>query len=192
MRKTILVGWTALAALAFAGGCTNKQGTTESPVFLTVSIDEQPGFINVAVPAAVQVQTITIASHAKDPTTVDTQGFSDVEVTSYTVSYTRTDGGTVVPPMQTFGCGVLVPHEGTATLSNFPVMYASQIQQAPLDQLLPFNGGIDRETGRAEIDMAFNITFFGTTVSGKRVQSETASGPLLFQYSAVAPARARR
>ena len=192
MRKTILVGWAALAALAFAGGCTNKQGTTESPVFLTVSIDEQPGFINVAVPAAVQVQTITIASHAKDPTTVDTQGFSDVEVTSYTVSYTRTDGGTVVPPMQTFGCGVLVPHEGTATLSNFPVMYASQIQQAPLDQLLPFNGGIDRETGRAEIDMAFNITFFGTTVSGKRVQSETASGPLLFQYSAVAPARARR
>src|SRR5215471_12743797 len=192
MRKVFLFGLTALAALAFTAGCSNSQGTTESPVFLTVSIDLQPGFINVAVPAPVQINTMTIQSHAKDPTSVDTQGFSDVQVNQYTVSYTRTDGGTVVPPMQTFGCGVLVPHDGSATLTNFPVMYASMIQQAPFDQLLPFNGGIDRETGRNEIDLAFNITFFGTTVSGKRVQSETASGPLVFQYSAVAPARARR
>ena len=152
----------------------------------------QPGFINVAVPAAVQIQTMTVASHAKDPTTVDTAGFSDVQVNQYTVTYTRTDGGTVVPPMQTFGCGVLLPHDGTATLSNFPVMYASQIQEAPFDQLLPFNGGIDRETGRQEIDLSFNVTFFGTTASGFRVASETASGPLVFQYAAVAPARARR
>ena len=192
MRKTILVGWAALAALAFAGGCTNKQGTTEAPVFITVNIEQQPGFVNVAVPAAVQITTITLESHRKDPSSVDTQGFSDTQVNSYTVSYTRTDGGTVVPPMQTFGCGVLVPHDGTATLTNFPVMYASMIQQAPFDQLLPFNGGIDRETGRQEIDLSYNITFFGTTVSGFRVQSETASGPLVFQYSAVAPARARR
>jgi hypothetical protein len=192
MRKTIFVGWAALAALTFAGGCTNKQGTSESPVFLTVNIQEQPGFVNVAVPAPVQINTITIESHAKDPTTVDTQGFSDVQVNQYTVSYTRTDGGTIVPPMQTFGCGVLVPHDGTASLTNFPVLYASEVQQAPFDQLLPFNGGIDRETGRDEIDLSFNITFFGTTVSGKRVQSETASGPLSFQYLAAAPARARR
>jgi hypothetical protein len=192
MKKTIFVGWAALAALAFAGGCTNKQGTTEAPVFITVNIQEQPGFVNVAVPAPVQVNTITLESHAKDPTTVDTQGFSDVQVNQYTVTYTRTDGGTIVPPMQTFGCGVLVPHDGTASLTNFPVLYASEIQQAPFDQLLPFNGGIDRETGRNEIDLSFNITFFGTTVSGKRVQSETASGPLSFQYLAVAPTRARR
>ena len=48
----------------------------------------------------------------------------------------------------------------------------------PFDQLLPFNGGIDRETGETEIDTTFDITFFGTTVSGHRVQSETASGIL--------------
>jgi hypothetical protein len=192
MRKTILVGCATLLAITFAGGCTNKQGTTEAPVFITVNIEEQPGFINVAVPAAVQIQTMTLASHKKDPTSVDTAGFSDVQVNQYTVTYTRTDGGTVVPPMQTFGCGVLLPHDGTATLSNFPVMYASQIQEAPFDQLLPFNGGIDRETGRQEIDLSFNVTFFGTTASGFRVASETASGPLVFQYAAVAPARARR
>ena len=192
MRKAILFGLTAVAALAFAGGCSNTQGTTESPVFITVSIDLQPGFINVAVPAPVQIDTMTLASHAKDPTSVDTQGFSDVQVNQYTVTYTRTDGGTLVPAPQTFGCGVLVPHDGTATLSNFPVLYASALSQSPFDQLFPFNGGIDRQTGQAEIDMKFNITFFGTTVSGKRVASDTASGLLTFQYAAAAPARAAR
>jgi hypothetical protein len=192
MRKTVLFGMTALAVLAFAGGCTNKQGTTESPVFVTVSIDQQPGFVNIAVPLPVQITTITLASHAKDPSSIDTQGFSDVQVNQYTVVFRRTDGGTIVPPPQTFGCGVLLPHDGTSTLTNFPVLYASALQQTPFDQLLPFNGGIDRETGKSEIDMAFDITFYGTTASGFRVQSDTASGILLFQYSATAPARSRR
>jgi hypothetical protein len=192
MKKSILLGMTALAALALVGGCTNKQGTTESPVFITVNIVHQPGFINIANVAPVQIDTITLASHPKDPSSLDTQGFSNVQVNQYTVTYRRTDGGTLVPPLQTFGCGVLVEHDGTATLSNFPVLYASALQGTPFDQLLPFNGGIDRETGKNEQDMAFDITFYGTTVSGKRVQSETASGLLTFQYAATAPARSAR
>ncbi|HTY42736.1 MAG TPA: hypothetical protein VMH79_12750 [Thermoanaerobaculia bacterium] len=192
MRKTLVAGLTALAALVLASGCTNKQGTTESPVFVTVNIDAQPGIINIANVAPVQISTMTLASHAKDPTSVDTQGFSDVQVNQYTVVYRRTDGGTTVPPMQTFACGVLLPHEGTVTLTDFPVMYATAVQQSPFDQLLPFNGGIDRQTGRPEIDTAFDITFYGQTVSGKRVQSETASGILIFEYVASAPARAAR
>lgn len=192
MRKAFLFGCMALAALVFTDGCSNSQGTTESPVFITVSIDLQPGFINVAVPAPVQINTMTLQSHAKDPTAVDTQGFSDVQINQYTVTFTRTDGGTVVPPPQTFGCGVLVPHDGNASLDNFPVLYASALQGAPFDQLFPYNGGIDRETGKNEIDMKFNITFYGQTVSGKRVQSDTASGLLTFQYAAAAPARVAR
>lgn len=192
MRKTLLLAMTGLAALAFAGGCTNKQGSSESPVFITVNIDLQPGFINVANAAAVQVQTMTLQSHTKDPSSIDTQGFSDVQVNQYNVAFRRTDGGTNVPPVQTFGCGVLLPHDGTATLTDFPILYATALQQAPFDQLLPFNGGIDSETGRPEIDMAFDITFFGTTASGKRVQSDTASGALIFEYANVAPARRAR
>jgi hypothetical protein len=192
MRKTFLFAMTALAALAFAGGCTNKQGSSESPVFITVNIDFQPGFINIANVAPVQVQTMTLQSHTKDPASIDTQGFSDVQVNQYNVAFRRTDGGHAVPPVQTFGCGVLLPHDGTATLTDFPILYATALQQAPFDQLLPFNGGIDSETGRPEIDMAFDITFFGTTASGKRVQSDTASGLLTFNYSNVVPARRAR
>lgn len=189
MKKTYLIAVALAGAMTLAAGCSNSTGQSESPVFLTVSIDFQPGFINIANAAAVQIDTITVASHRKNPDSIDTLGFSDVQLNSYTVTFRRTDGGTLVPPMQTFGCGVLVPHDGSSTLSNFPVLYAAAVQQTPFDQLLPFNGGIDRETGRNEIDTAFNLTFYGTTVSGKRVQSDTASGILLFNYSNVAPAR---
>jgi len=179
-----------VAALAFASGCTNKQGETESPVFITVDMQLQPGFINVAVAAPVQIDTISLRSALKDPTGVDTRGFADTQINSYRVTFRRTDGGTLVPPAQVFGAGIVVPVNGTASLSNFPVLYAPALQQSPFDQLLPFNGGIDRETGRDEIDTAFDITFFGETVSGHRVQSDTASGILIFRYSATAPAAA--
>ena len=192
MKKTQLIAMALAGAMAFAVGCSNTTGQSESPVFLTVSIDFQPGFINIANAAPVQINTITVESKRKNPDSVDTLGFSDVQLNSYTVTFRRTDGGTLVPPMQTFGCGVVVPHDGSSTLENFPVLYAAAVQQTPFDQLLPFNGGIDRETGRNEIDTAFNLTFYGQTVSGKRVQSDTASGILLFNYSATSPARLAR
>ena len=185
MKKTTYIALALAATLAFASGCTNPEGETEAPVFITVEMELQPGFINVATPAPVQIDTITLNSELKDPLATDPQGFGDTQVNSYQVTFTRTDGGTLVPPPQTFGCGVVVPSGGEATLSNFPVLYEPALQQSPFDQLLPFNGGIDRETGLDEIDTAFNITFFGRTVSGKRVQSQTSSGIMIFRYSAV-------
>jgi hypothetical protein len=192
MKTKILTGIVIASALALATACTNKQGETESPVFITVNIDQQPGFIDVGTPVAVQIDTINLRSQLKNPASTDPAGFADTQINSYTVTFHRTDGGTLVPPTQTFGAGILVPVGGEATLSNFPVLAASAIQGSPFDQLLPFNGGIDRETGRAEIDMTFDITFFGSTVSGHRVQSETASGILLFEFIGVAPARATK
>jgi hypothetical protein len=175
----------ALAALAVVTGCTNQQGTTEAPVFITVDLQDQQGFVNVSVPAPVQLETIVLRSQLKDSTASDPQGFANTQVNEYTVRYRRTDGGTLVPPVQTFGCGVLVPVGGSSTLSNFPVLTQAAVTGTPFDQLLPFNGGIDRQTGRDEIDTAFDITFFGTTVSGHRVQSQTASGILIFRYTPV-------
>jgi hypothetical protein len=192
MKTKILTGIVIASALVLGTACTNKQGETESPVFITVNIDQQPGFIDVGTIAPVQIDTINLSSRLKNPGSPDPVGFADTQINSYTVTFHRTDGGTLVPPTQTFGAGVVVPVDGSATLSIFPDLAASAIQGSPFDQLLPFNGGIDRETGRPEIDMTFDITFFGTTVSGHRVQSETASGILLFQFIGIAPARAGR
>jgi hypothetical protein len=184
--KRILCISVVLAALA-TGACTNKQGETEAPVFITVDIAEQPGFVDVGVVAPIQITTINLASHLKNPQQSDPQGFSDVEMNTYTVHFRRTDGGTVVPPDQTFGAGIIIPSGGTGKLSNFPILPASAIQLSPFDQLLPFNGGIDRETRRDEIQMAFDLNFFGHTVSGMRVKSETASGILLFRFAGATP-----
>lgn len=184
MKKAAWFPLLLVTAAAFAPGCTNKQGETESPVFITTSLTLQPGFVNVGVVLPVQIPTIDLASHLKNPSQSDPQGFATVTLDSYTVHFRRTDGGTRVPPDQNLPVGVIITAGGAASLTNFPVLPASQIQLSPFDQLLPFNGGFDRETGKAEIDTAFDITFFGHTVSGHRVQSETASGPLLFSFTA--------
>jgi hypothetical protein len=176
-----------LLAVAAASACTNKQGTSESPVFILVNLVLQPGFVNINVAAPVQIQTMTLTSHLKNAKAADPQGFATVTLSSYTVHFRRTDGGSRVPPDKTFGCGVTIDAGGAATLSNFPILAASDTQLSPFDQLMPFNGGIDRETNRTEIQMTFDITFFGSTASGARVQSETASGILLFQFSGGTP-----
>ena len=186
MKKTAWITLLLMAAVLFAPACTNKQGETEAPVFITTSLTLQPGFVNVGVVAPVQVQSIALASHLKNSSQSDPQGFATVTLESYTVHFRRTDGGTRVPADLNLPVGVILPSGGSASLANFPILPASQIQLSPFDQLLPFNGGFDRETGKAEIDTAFDITFFGHTVAGQRVQSETASGPLLFRFSVAA------
>lgn len=174
-------------ALLLVSGCTNKQGQTEAPVFLTVDVSAQPGFINVGVVAPVQIATMVVTSHLKNPQQSDPQHFGDVQLNSYRVHFRRSDGGTLVPADQVFGAGVLVPSGSSGTLSNFPILASSAIQLTPFDQLLPFNGGVDRETGRDEIQLIYDLTFFGQTASGLRVQSDTASGPLLARFSGSSP-----
>jgi hypothetical protein len=189
MKRTIAIALAGLVALVAA--CTNKQNETEAPVFITVEIPDQQLVVDISIPAPLQIDTINLQSHLKRADDTDPNGFANVTLENYVVTFRRTDGGTIVPPPQNFGGGGLVPSGGTTTLSNFPIMYASTLQGTPFDQLLPFNGGVDRQTGRTEIDMAFDITFFGHTVSGMRVQSETASGPLIFLYGSAATAGAR-
>lgn len=188
MKRVIFL---VILAAGLAAGCTNREGESESPVFITVDLREQPGFVNVSVAAPVQIGTIILNSHLKGATQTDPQGFAAVTLESYTVRFHRTDGGTRVPPVQRFAAGGLIPSGGSTTLTNFPVLPASAVQQSPFDQLLPFNGGLDRETGRDEIQTSFDITFFGHTVAGQRVQSQTATGILLFRFSGSTPLRAR-
>ena len=176
MKNKVLLGFALLGALALVAGCANKQGETEAPVFITIDLPLQPLVIDVNNPVPLQIQTINLASHFKNPTATDPQHFADVEISYYTVTFLRLDGGTLLPKTETFAANVLVPSGGSAKLSNFPIMSASAVQSSPFDQLLPFNGGIDRETGLTEIHMFYKLTFFGQTVSGHRVQSETGTG----------------
>ena len=180
MKVKLLLGIALAATLAVVSGCTNKQSQSESPVSITVDLPNQSG-LTVIVPArTLTIPTMTLTSHLKDRTSLDPNHFADVQVGTYTVTYRRADGGTLVPPVQTFAAGGLLPSDGTLTLTDFPVLSQTAMAGTPFDQLLPFNGGIDRETGSTEIRMFYDITFFGTTVSGKRVQSETVTAVRIF------------
>ncbi|HEY2797106.1 MAG TPA: hypothetical protein VGK26_04395 [Thermoanaerobaculia bacterium] len=181
LTKKTLAAWVALAsALTLATACTNKQGETESPVFLTVDLTDQAGLTNILPARTLTIPTITITSHLKNPGAPDTAGFATVQLADYTVTYRRADGGTIVPPVQQFAVGETVASGGSVTLSDFPVLSQGAMAGTPFDQLLPFNGGIDRETGNTEIRMFYDVVFFGQTVSGFRVQSETATGLRIF------------
>jgi hypothetical protein len=174
MKKSI--GLSLLLAAALFAGCTNKQGETEAPVFITVDLPLQPLSKSISSGTPLTIETITLESHLKRADATDPNGFANVQVNTYTVSFSRRDGGKLIPPPEQFSAAVLLPSGGTATLSGFPIMAAPSLQRSPFDQLLPFNGGVDRETGLSEIHIFYSLTFFGTTASGFRVQSETATG----------------
>ncbi len=181
MKTRLLIG-TALAALALTAACTNKQGETEAPIFVTVDLEDQAGLTVIDPPQTVLIPEMILTSRLKNPDAQDPQGFADMQVQTYNVVYRRAAGGTILPPPQTFAAGVVLPSGGTVSLTDFPVLSQTAVQGPPFDQLFPFNGGIDRETGSNEIQLFYDVTFFGQTVSGHRVQSQTATGIRIFVF----------
>ena len=188
MKKPSLILPTAVAALALFAlpGCsTNIQGDSASPVFLFGNFQLLPLGANVASNAAVQFQTTILTSRLKNPGATSLQ-FLDVQVDKYTVEWSRLDGGKIASPTQDFPGNVIVPPNGSATLTNYEYMSADSLIRPPLDQLFPFNGGIDKETGRAEIRQAGKVTWKGHTLSGQPVTSVVATFGLIFTYSPIA------
>jgi hypothetical protein len=172
----------AIVALLAAAACTNKQGDTEQPVTITVDLQDQAGLTNINPARTLTIPTMVLSSTLKSDAASNPAGFADVQLNQYRVHYHRADGGTRVPPDQIFAAGHHIATPGTVTLTDFPVLTQTAMQGTPFDQLLPFNGGVDQETGSTEIRMFYDVTFFGETVSGQRVQSETATGIRVFIY----------
>jgi hypothetical protein len=188
MKKLSLSFLVAVAALALSvlPGCsTNTQGDSGSPVFCFGNFTLIPLTVNVASNAPVQFQTTTLTCRLKNPSATSLQ-FLDVQIDKYTVVWSRIDGGTKASPSQDFGGNVVVPANGSSTLTNYPYMSADSLIRPPLDQLFPFNGGVDKETGRSEIRQAGRVTWYGHTLSGQPVVSTVATFDLIFFYSPTA------
>lgn len=157
-----------VAAIGILAGCNNnEQGDNADPVYLTVNFQLLPAVKNVADGTLLQFSTVIVRSVIKNPA-AGTSTFLDTRIDDYVIEWSRVDGGTKVPKTEVFAGNVVVPAGGTSTLSNYPFMSASALSLPPLDQLFPYNGGIDRETGRSEMRMAGKVTFRGRTFSGSR------------------------
>ena len=185
LTLSFLVAAAALALGALPGCSTNTQGDSATPVFCAGNFTLLPLTVNVASNAPVQFATTVLSCRLKNPNVTSLQ-FLDVQIDGYNVVWSRLDGGTKASPSQPFGGNVLVPPNGSTTLTNYPYMTAGNLILPPLDQLFPFNGGIDKETGRAEIRQAGKVTWYGHTLSGQPVTSEVATFDLIFIYSASA------
>jgi hypothetical protein len=185
-RTTTLTALALVAALgALLPGCsTNTQGDSAAPVFVVGQFTVYPleKLLTDATPLTFKTTTLNNTVKTRGVTSLT---FLDVQIDTYKVRWTRLDGGTVASATQGFGAGVIVPANGTSTLTGYAYMTAGALLLPPLDQLYPFNGGIDRETGLSEIRQAGHVTWSGHTLSGQTVVSSEATFNMIFTYNGV-------
>ncbi len=159
-----------VAFLALPGCSTNGQGDDAAPLYLTVDFGIPPTVKNLADGTPLYFLITTLKSVMKSPTAA-TSPMLDTRIDDYVVVWSRMDGGTKAPKTETFASGLLVPVGGTGSSLLSPYMSVSALSASPLDQLFPYNGGFDRETGNSEIRCKATVTFRGHTISGQPVQA---------------------
>jgi hypothetical protein len=159
----------SMAFVSLSSCSTNSQGDDANPIYLTVDFTLLPAVKQVSSGSLLQFSTVTLKSVLKSPTS-GASSMLDVRLDDYIIEWKRIDGGTKAPKTEVFGGNLIIPAGGTSTLTNYPFMSASALEASPLDQLFPYNGGIDRETGKSEIRCIGTVTFRGHTISGLPVQ----------------------
>lgn len=184
MKRVMVI---VIAAL-LANGCTSDLAKNAAPVALIVTNTQQISRVDLLPGAAncdkdfgtVEVQAIEKNSNSGSINTA----FNQVRITSYQVSYVRTDGGKAVPApfVRSMDSLVTVGSAPAALGTKFVVLRTEDLSQAPFVSLLPSNGGRDPETGRATISMDVVLQLFGETLAGEKVSGSTHM-PLSFCYN---------
>ena len=169
--RSVLLGVATLALLS----CETRTDRTDTGgVLLTIAdFDGLPIAFSVSSGLFVQVESLTVRSVIVNPSAPDSD-LMDVELTGYQVTYRRLDAGTRVPRPLVEGIFGNVPRGSTDTINNLVIMGPEQLRNIPLSDLLPINGGFDKETGSRFIKLELALTFFGRTLSGDEVSTEPA------------------
>jgi hypothetical protein len=183
--RLVLVG-TAILAMS---GCNGGELTrSAAPVELLMTVTSQPiQQFDLAVPNDTTCQgnivQYTITSRVKNPSPTAGAQFTDVHLTSYQVVYTRTDGGTQVPPIYVRTMDMLVAPGGSPSAVTFHITdFHTIFDQAPFVALQPINGGVDPETRKPRVKFNITLTVFGQTLGGDKV-SASSTFPLDFCYN---------
>jgi hypothetical protein len=157
------------AATLFVAGCTgNHSADEEAAVVLSASITEGPADQPVNSMSDVTIGSMNIRSQAKSPDFV-LSAQQDVMLTDWVITPSRSDGGTIASPEWRNYYSVYVQAGGSASVQNYRIFPSAYYTEPPLNQLFPWNGGLDKETGKPEIRQRLHIDVYGKTVSGKRV-----------------------
>jgi hypothetical protein len=181
MKNRLTLAVVALAAMA-ALSCSSELTDSAAPVELVVTntqvlsrLDIDP--TNNDPDCAQDIGTINMQVIPKNNAS---GSFLQVRVRRYRVSYRRTDGGTVVPASFVRSMDTLIG-VGQSASSNFTVLEADALTQAPFAALQPQNGGRDAETGRPVVKLEVVLEVFGETLAGDNVFDSTVF-PLEFCF----------
>ncbi len=184
MNRTLLMGMVVgLVALSLSCGGNSTLDDTPAAVALTIEVTLYNPDIDVctqtALGADLSIDNMSIASHAKSPDVTLTSN-SDVTLSRWVVTPTRTDGGSTASPEWSHDLTVYVPAGGSTALANYRVYPVEYLRELPLSNLLPENGGVDPETGNRNIRESMYVQVFGRTLSGKAVATERV--PIAFNF----------
>lgn len=186
VKKMMKAGAAAALLVVAVAGCSGEQGKSASPVALIVSNTQTLQQIDLAPNAAncdQDIGVILMQAVLKNPKQISDQTFNNVRITSYRVSYVRTDGGKQVPaPFVRTIDALLTTGSAATSLSKFLIIQGDALSQAPFVALRTENGGRDPETGRPQVMMDVLVELFGETLSGERVSGSTRF-PLDFCYN---------
>jgi hypothetical protein len=181
-RKTMPVAIILCALSAALTGCSETNRQT-SPIELIVTTSQTLQQVDLAGGTNCNQTLGIINMEARLKNFNNGSNLNDVKISSYRVSYVRTDGGKVVPPSFVRSMSTLLTvGGGIQSLSNFIVFDASAFTQAPFPALLPQNGGVDPETGKRTVQMDVIVEVFGQTLAGEDVSGNTRF-PLTFCFN---------
>lgn len=165
-----------LLAVVSSTGCESRTDRSDGGVILSITdFDGLPVRVPVnGAEAIVQIGSITLTSVPKNPG-AGTSDLMNVEMRSYQVTYSRVDAGAVAPPPLVQGIFGVTPVGGNNVYDNLVILGAEQFDNPPLRNLLFVNGGLDPETGERFVRIRCTIQFFGRSLTGDAVASNTAS-----------------
>lgn len=172
MTRKVTTPFLVFLLVAALAGCRSETDRSEGTVLLSVTdFDELPARVSVAT-GPFSIGQIEVRNIPKDPTG-STSDLMSVEMRSYEVVFVRRDTGQRVPPALAQSVFGLIAVGSTTTFDNLPLLTADQLQNPPLSDLARF--GRDTETGSAIIVLDARLRFFGRTLSGDDIVSNTAA-----------------
>jgi hypothetical protein len=169
--RTMMTGVYVCVIVLLAGSCgESPAGTEKSAVYLTVedAEDAYGMYIDVyddSLPGGVGDDKfqVNILSHFKNPTFIDPQGYYDVTIQEYQVSYYRPDGKGPVPASYFVQLNGQVP-SGSQGMLELLVFRQDAKLRSPCKELVL--GG-----GDGYIDMNVIIHFYGEDRLGNNVSA---------------------
>lgn len=186
-RRVAMVA--CVLSLIVLPACNDAYDEASSPVFLTVASIEPDGDVtpfgdvyDSSLPAFTpDTVKVTLSAHTSNQTVPPTgTAYTTVQITSYRVTFQRTDAGDEVPAGFQQALTATVLAGGETIITGLTICRPDQKLQPPLYFLTPFSYGFEPGTGFTTISCNCVIDFAGHTLAGDPV---SASGAVAINFA---------